>query len=73
MQTVERKEEQEVFGSLIGQKGDGILLAPPGVLGGCEISEDATLPDYVRYDQRERFFADEEKWFNSLAETPPGV
>jgi hypothetical protein len=73
MQTVERKEEQEVFGSLIAKKGDGILLVPPGVQGGCEISEDATLPDYVRYDQRERFFAYEEKRFGGLAETPSGV
>ena len=58
-----------MFGSLIAVVCNGILLAPPAVPGGVDIAEDATLPDYVRYDQRERFFADEEKRFGVVTES----
>jgi hypothetical protein len=55
-----------VFGSLIAAYSNGILLAPSTVQGGSGILEDVTLPDYVRFDQRERFLADEEELFGDV-------
>ncbi|NLE28237.1 MAG: hypothetical protein GX629_01040 [Phycisphaerae bacterium] len=49
-----------MLGSLVGKFFNGILLAPSAVPGGAGISEEFTLPECVRSDQRESFFGEEE-------------